>query len=564
MQEELEKFDIPNEGARSNTDYVPQEIVSADVLVSVQQMVEPLERDLNVSINFLKENRRIIAQQNERRHTLQLTKDLDLAGQARMLARNAAAGGSGAESRGLLHHGESAVELELKDEERGPARDPKDSFRNFICGIIAVDQQAQFRRMLYRVSRGNAFARFADIAGTIEDPATGEMQRKSVFYVMVLGQQLLARITRMCDLFKATIYDLPLTKDEFIATLGRIREDVLDKEDVNRKTEESIVALLTRLGNENGTSPLRNFQVALQEEKAICSVMMKAHYYLTMICIEGWVPSAEVSHLKSVIKSAVAGTGHPPAALDVDPANPIKLAGQVPTYFKLNKFTEAYQGIVDTYGVPRYKEVNPGLFTLISFPFLFGVMYGDIGHGILLTLAAAAMIRWEDVLIAKQKAGTLGEIPSMAFGGRYVLILMGSFAVYCGIIYNDCLSIPTNVYGSAWVTDPSDPTGRAMYNPTKWTYPCGVDPSWSHKTNELAFYNSLKMKMAVIFGVCHMLFGIVLSLFNHMYFKDRLSIYAEFVPRMIFMISTFGYMIWMVVYKWRVEQCGKQASEEER
>ena len=40
--------------------------------------------------------------------------------------------------------------------------------------------------------------------------------------------------------------------------------------------------------------------------------------------------------------------------------------------------------MIDTYGIPIYKEANPGLFTIISFPFLFGVMYGDVGHGLLL------------------------------------------------------------------------------------------------------------------------------------------------------------------------------------
>lgn len=39
------------------------------------------------------------------------------------------------------------------------------------------------------------------------------------------------------------------------------------------------------------------------------------------------------------------------------------------------------QEFVDTYGVPRYKEANPALFTAASFPFLYGIMFGDIGHG---------------------------------------------------------------------------------------------------------------------------------------------------------------------------------------
>jgi V-type H+-transporting ATPase subunit a len=50
-----------------------------------------------------------------------------------------------------------------------------------------------------------------------------------------------------------------------------------------------------------------------------------------------------------------------------------------PTYFRTTKLTDAFQSIVNTYGYPRYKEANPGLFTIFTFPFLFGIMYGDIG-----------------------------------------------------------------------------------------------------------------------------------------------------------------------------------------
>lgn len=52
-----------------------------------------------------------------------------------------------------------------------------------------------------------------------------------------------------------------------------------------------------------------------------------------------------------------------------------------PTHFRTNDFSTPFQEIVNTYGIPRYREVNPGLFTIIMFPFLFGVMFGDIGHG---------------------------------------------------------------------------------------------------------------------------------------------------------------------------------------
>jgi len=58
---------------------------------------------------------------------------------------------------------------------------------------------------------------------------------------------------------------------------------------------------------------------------------------------------------------------------------------------------------------------------------------------------------------------------------------------------------------------------------------------WHGSDNYLIFTNSYKMKMSVVFGVMQMTFGIILSLFNFVYFKKNVSIYNEFIPQMIFL-----------------------------
>ena len=526
----------------------------ADVLEAARAELEPLEQELVTSVQFLRENRAAIAKLTERRQVLNAVRGGMIADVMRRSAGGSASMQGGDDLSGAVSDDEG-------DEKKVDVAGDSDTLhiRNVLVGTIATDQQMMFSRMLYRVSRGNAFARFKEIklphdvrAGEGDGNDEEEPEEKSVFYAVILGQQITARVMRMCEAFKVNLYQVPEGGAEIKAQVERIKADLKDKRDVEARTENSVSALLARLGSsdETGTTPLRDWQVALAVERQIATTLMKAHFYLTMISLEGWVPATELNAIKQACKAAVSGTGNPPAAIEVDPANPIRIPDQPPTYFRLNKFTETFQGIVDTYGVPRYKEANPGLFTIISFPFLFGVMYGDIGHGIALTLFAFILVYKEDAIAALQKRGQLGEIPSMAFGGRYVLLLMGMFAVYCGMIYNDCLSIPLNAWGSNYYDDGTNSTYLAF---TTNVYPIGVDPSWAHKANSLAFANSMKMKMAVTLGVTQMLFGIILSLSNHLYFRDMLSVYFEFIPRMIFMLSTFGYMVFMILYKWCVD-----------
>ena len=54
---------------------------------------------------------------------------------------------------------------------------------------------------------------------------------------------------------------------------------------------------------------------------------------------------------------------------------------QHPTFNRTNKYTAGFQNLIDSYGVNTYREVNPSVFTIATFPFLFAVMLFSCSSG---------------------------------------------------------------------------------------------------------------------------------------------------------------------------------------
>jgi V-type H+-transporting ATPase subunit a len=66
----------------------------------------------------------------------------------------------------------------------------------------------------------------------------------------------------------------------------------------------------------------------------------------------------------------------------------------------------------------------------------------------------------------------------------------------------------------------------------------------------------MKMKIAVIIGVIHMTFAVLLKASNAIYFKKWIDFFFEFIPQLIFMILLFGYMDFLIIYKWTIDWTG--------
>merc|ERR1711957_296655 len=266
---------------------------------------------------------------------------------------------------------------------------------------------------------------------------------------------------------------------------------------------------------------------------------------------EGWIVRTALEDARGAVNRAHASMDMAmPSLVDLVP----KPWPTPPTHFETNKFTYGYQEFVNTYGIPRYREANPALFTAATFPFLFGVMYGDIGHGMFLFVAGLFLL-WNEKANEEAK---LGEMMAGMHSGRYMMTMMGACAVYAGVVYNDCFSLGINIFGSKWVYDGQDDLEVEEGTVAELTgayevYPFGLDPAWHVASNELLFFNSFKMKISVVFGIFQMFMGTCLRGINAVFFKEWLDLFFEFVPMVMFACSLFMYMVVLIFMKWSID-----------
>ncbi|XP_055678370.1 V-type proton ATPase 116 kDa subunit a 1-like isoform X2 [Lutzomyia longipalpis] len=418
----------------------------------------------------------------------------------------------------------------------------------FIAGVIQRERIPGFERMLWRISRGNVFLRQAELDHALEDPSTGNPLYKTVFVAFFQGEQLKSRIKKVCSGYHASLYPCPSAHEEREDMLKGVRTRLEDLNLVLNQTQDHRQRVLVSVAKE-----LPTWSVMVCKMKAIYHTLNLFNMDVTKKCLIGecWVPVLDLQVVQKALSDGSAAVGSTiPSFLNV-----IETNEQPPTFNRTNKFTRGFQNLIDAYGVASYRECNPALYTIITFPFLFAIMFGDLGHGVIMALFGAWMVIWEEKL-ANKKAG---EIWNIFFGGRYIILLMGLFSMYTGFVYNDIFSKAMNIFGSRWRINYN--TSTIMRN-TDLTldpanedydediYPLGLDPTWMLATNKIIFLNSYKMKLSIIFGVVHMIFGVCMSVVNFNHFRRRASILLEFLPQVVFLILLFLYMVFMMFFKW--------------
>ena len=252
------------------------------------------------------------------------------------------------------------------------------------------------------------------------------------------------------------------------------------------KLEKSITQLMARkesIAKEWGSQILAAWEI-LEIEKSRVSV--KAYFVYTESSVKawGWVPEGTQEKLDKML-SEIVGTAYTLAFDEPDFAE-----HDSPTYLDNAGVMKSTEDVVSAYGTPSKHDLDPTKIMWLTFPLIFGLVFADVGQGLLILIIGLAAIR------ATKKGDDWGQIMGYVQNGGTGLVMMGLFAILGGFLFG-------SFFGSETVIEPL------------W-------PMFAHYIDgEVNPYRASHMlKLSIEVGVIQISFGIFLDIYNKLKRRD--------------------------------------------
>ncbi|MFI5177984.1 MAG: V-type ATPase 116kDa subunit family protein [Vicinamibacterales bacterium] len=141
------------------------------------------------------------------------------------------------------------------------------------------------------------------------------------------------------------------------------------------------------------------------------------------LVISGWIPEDRAPELTAAIQRVTGGRAV--VAIDKPEDLPASYAStlKVPILYRNPLLLRPFQQLVELYGIPSYGEIQPTAFFAVSFLLMFGLMFGDVGHGLVLVSAGSLLFRYAprflDYAILLMEAGVASAVFGVLHGSIF-------------------------------------------------------------------------------------------------------------------------------------------------
>jgi len=210
---------------------------------------------------------------------------------------------------------------------------------------------------------------------------------------------------------------------------------------------EELNAKLQKLWGE--FSPLwRQLETAVGAERRLLEAEQNFPRTESSLLVTGWVPSADVPELKQRVQEITRGR----CVLETTPAEKLPTEA-IPVLLRHPRWLRPFAMLVTAYGLPAYRELEPTVFVAVSYLFMFGMMFGDAGHG--LTLVCGGLAIWwcsrqaqlRNVGLLLLFCGTASIISGAIYGSYFGLAGLKKFALWHDPLEGDPLGFMSTAIG---------------------------------------------------------------------------------------------------------------------
>jgi len=209
----------------------------------------------------------------------------------------------------------------------------------------------------------------------------------------------------------------------------------------------------------------------------------------TFNVITGWIPKKYYSKLIEILKKS---TQDKFVMEIVEPGH----HDHPPTLIEYKGILTSFGALTKAIGVPSYEEIDPTPIMVFSFPIIFGFMFGDVGHGLIVTLVALLALHY------KMKGVQFGEMLNYIVQGSPLLLLCGISSIIFGILYGE-------FFGSEeWF--------EMLFKPILHALGKEHGPLWFSPYHEPMYL----LKICIFIAIAHITLGIILDLINKISNKE--------------------------------------------
>ncbi len=170
--------------------------------------------------------------------------------------------------------------------------------------------------------------------------------------------------------------------------VARFQQEIREAEEELKTVEQEISGL-----RQEAEEKLVYYAAWLRFRHEGCDLQRYALESKGFFILMGWVPKEALAQMEKLLADfpETSCVADDPKTVKATP--PVKLKGGL--------LSRVFHPYLSMYGLPRYDEIDPSTFMAVTYAIFFGMMYGDVGHGVCLFLAGLLMYKAKGMWIGR-------------------------------------------------------------------------------------------------------------------------------------------------------------------